>query len=86
MTSSAECQITFDIGVLLGLAGLNTHDGDVAFCSPVQQRGTDVFRAVVHTNGIRLSPSLAPHTSPQQVVDEHLDALDKSDWNRLMDG
>lgn len=29
-------------------------------------------------------PPLAPQPSPQQVVDEHLDALNKCDWNRLM--
>lgn len=29
-------------------------------------------------------PPLHPQPSPQQVVDEHLDALNKCDWNRLM--
>lgn len=29
-------------------------------------------------------PALVPQPSPQQVVDEHLDALNKCDWNRLM--
>ncbi|MEP3278989.1 MAG: nuclear transport factor 2 family protein [Stappiaceae bacterium] len=29
-------------------------------------------------------PPLAPQPSPQQVVDEHLDALNKCDWNRLL--
>ena len=29
-------------------------------------------------------PPLKPQPSPQQVVDEHLDALNKCDWNRLM--
>lgn len=29
-------------------------------------------------------PPLAHQPSPQQVVDEHLDALNKCDWNRLM--
>ncbi|MFK8034561.1 MAG: nuclear transport factor 2 family protein [Hyphomicrobiales bacterium] len=29
-------------------------------------------------------PPLVPQSSPQQVVDEHLDALNKCDWNRLM--
>lgn len=29
-------------------------------------------------------PPLAPQPSPQQVVDEHLDALNACDWNRLM--
>lgn len=29
-------------------------------------------------------PDLVPQPSPQQVVDEHLDALNKCDWDRLM--
>jgi hypothetical protein len=29
-------------------------------------------------------PPLAPQPSPQQVVDEHLDALNTCDWDRLM--
>lgn len=29
-------------------------------------------------------PQLVQQPSPQQVVDEHLDALNKCDWNRLM--
>jgi SnoaL-like domain len=29
-------------------------------------------------------PPLKPQPGPQQVVDEHLDALNKCDWNRLM--
>lgn len=29
-------------------------------------------------------PPLVPQASPQQVVDEHLDALNKCDWNRIM--
>jgi hypothetical protein len=29
-------------------------------------------------------PDLVPQASPQAVVDEHLDALNKCDWNRLM--
>ena len=29
-------------------------------------------------------PPLVPQPSPQQVVDEHLDALNKCDWVRLM--
>lgn len=29
-------------------------------------------------------PPLVHQPSPQQVVDEHLDALNKCDWNRLM--
>lgn len=29
-------------------------------------------------------PPLVPQPSPQQVVDEHLDALNKCDWTRLM--
>ncbi len=29
-------------------------------------------------------PPLVPQPSPQQVVDEHLDALNKCDWSRLM--
>jgi len=29
-------------------------------------------------------PKLVPQPSPQQVVDEHLDALNACDWDRLM--
>jgi hypothetical protein len=29
-------------------------------------------------------PQLVPQPSPQQVVDEHLDALNKCNWDRLM--
>jgi hypothetical protein len=29
-------------------------------------------------------PALRPRSSPQEVVDEHLDALNKGDWVRLM--
>ena len=29
-------------------------------------------------------PPLVPQPSPQQVVDEHLDALNECDWKRLM--
>src|SRR5687767_2522522 len=29
-------------------------------------------------------PDLKPQPSPQTVVDEHLDALNRGDWNRLM--
>ena len=29
-------------------------------------------------------PPLVPQPSPQQVVDEHLDALNQCDWDRLM--
>ena len=29
-------------------------------------------------------PALTPQPTPQAVVDEHLDALNRSDWTRLM--
>jgi ketosteroid isomerase-like protein len=29
-------------------------------------------------------PGLTPQPTPKAVVDEHLDALNRSDWNRLM--
>jgi ketosteroid isomerase-like protein len=29
-------------------------------------------------------PDLKPQPTPKAVVDEHLDALNRSDWNRLM--
>ena len=29
-------------------------------------------------------PELKPLRTPQAVVDEHLDALNRGDWNRLM--
>jgi hypothetical protein len=37
-----------DVGVLLGLTGLDVLDRDAPFLSPYQQLATDVFRAVVH--------------------------------------
>ncbi|RPI50218.1 MAG: hypothetical protein EHM55_21920, partial [Acidobacteria bacterium] len=29
-------------------------------------------------------PDLKPQPTPKTVVDEHLDALNRGDWNRLM--
>ena len=29
-------------------------------------------------------PELKPQSTPKAVVDEHLDALNRGDWNRLM--
>ena len=39
---------------------------------------------VVLADGHLKLPDLVPQPSPQQVVDEHLDALNKCDWDRLM--
>ena len=43
--------IALDLGVLLGLAGLDVQDRDAAFLGPDQQLATDVFGAVVDPNG-----------------------------------
>jgi hypothetical protein len=47
--------VALDVGVLLGLAGLDVLDGDAAFLGPDQQLATDVFRAVVDPYGARLA-------------------------------
>ena len=38
--------VALDIGVLLGLAGLDVGQGDALLLGPDHQRGTDVFGAV----------------------------------------
>ena len=43
-----------------------------------------VFSSYAISDGHMKLPKLVPQPSPQQVVDEHLDALNKCDWNRLM--
>jgi hypothetical protein len=40
-----------DIGVLLGLAGLNMLDGNPMFLGPFLQLFTDVFGAIIDPNG-----------------------------------
>lgn len=39
--------VALDMGVLLGLAGLDVSQGDALLLGPVHHRETDVFRAVV---------------------------------------
>ena len=43
--------VTFDVGVLPGLSGLEVQDRDPQFVSPDQRLATDVFRAVVDPYG-----------------------------------
>ena len=47
-----------DIGVLLGLAGLDMLDGYSVFPGPYQQLATDVFRAVVDPDDLWLAAPL----------------------------
>ena len=42
---SDRAVVTLDVGVLLGLAGLDVLDRDATFLSLDQQLATDVFRA-----------------------------------------
>lgn len=42
-----------------------------------------VWTSAAWADGMKLPP-LTPQPSPQQVVDEHLDALNACDWDRLM--
>jgi hypothetical protein len=53
-----------DVGVLLGLSGLDVLDGDAVFLGPYQQLATDVFRAVVH-------PYDAGLAAPFDVEEDH---------------
>ncbi len=55
--------VALDVGVLLGLAGLDVLDGDPMFLGPYQQLATDVFRAVVDPYGAGLA---APFDDPVQ--------------------
>ncbi len=50
--------VALDIGVLLGLAGLNVLDGNPMFLSLFHQLFTDVFRAIVNPNGPGFSAPL----------------------------
>jgi len=45
---------------------------------------TLALSTIVVADGHSKLPDLVPQPSPQQVVDEHLDALNKCDWDRLM--
>ena len=47
--------VALDVGVLLGLTGLDVLDGNTVFRGPDQQLATDVFRAVVDPNGAWLA-------------------------------
>ena len=58
--------VALDVGVLLGLAGLDVLEGDAAFHSPFHQLFTDVFRAVVDTYGAGLA---APLDDPIKALD-----------------
>lgn len=47
--------VTLDISVLLGLSGLDVVEGNALLFGPDHQRGTDVFRAIVHPDRQGLS-------------------------------
>ncbi len=61
--------VALDIGVLLGLTGLNVLDRDAPFLGPDQQLATDVFRAVVDPYGVGLS---TPFDDPVKAPDHAL--------------
>ena len=50
--------LALDIGVLLRLARLNVFKPNTLFLSPFHKRSTDVFRAIVDTNGLRFAAPL----------------------------
>ena len=50
--------IAFDIGILLGLAGLDIFNGDAFFLGPLHEQAADIFRAVINSNIGRLAPPL----------------------------
>ena len=58
--------VTFDIGILLRLAGLNMLNADLTFFRPRQQFAADIFRAIVDPNSLRLAP---PFDNPVQAPD-----------------
>jgi len=47
--------VTFDVSVLLRLAGLDMLDGNPVFLSPFLQLFADIFGAVVHPYGARFT-------------------------------
>ena len=59
--------VTLDVGVLLGLAGLDVLDANSAFLGPDQQLATDLFRAVIDLYGAGLA---APLDDPVQASDD----------------
>jgi|GEM_PF-2308525 len=69
------CRAT-DVGVLLGLSGLDMLDGNSMFFSPFLQRFTDVFRAIVDPYGAGLTP---PFNDPIKAPDHPLG------WQREVD-
>ena len=65
-----------DIGVLLGLSGLDVLDGNPMFLSPFHQLFTDVFGAIVDPNGPGFSP---PFDDPVKASDHALSRQGKVD-------
>ena len=50
-----RADVALDVSVLLRLAWLDVRQGDAVLFSPIQQRGTDLFRAVIHADGLGLA-------------------------------
>jgi len=65
--------VTFHIGILLWLSGLDILDADVAFLCPFRQRTTHIFGAVIDPNDLRLA---APFNDSVQA------AHDPQGWQR----
>jgi hypothetical protein len=65
-----------DIGVLLGLSGLNMLDGNPKFLCPFRQLSADVFGAIIHPYGVGLA---APFNDPIKAPDHTLSRQGKVD-------
>ena len=50
--------VAFDIGVLLGFAWLDVCEPNALFLSPCYQFSTDIFRAIIYANDLRLTTPL----------------------------
>ena len=59
--------VALDVGVLLGLPRLDMQDRNPLFRSPYHQLFTDVFRAIIDTNGAWLA---TPFDDPVQTAYE----------------
>ena len=68
--------VALDISVLLGLPGLDKINPDSVPGSPSERYGADIFRAVIASNGIGLSPP------PDDLVERSNDTFR---WQREID-
>ena len=59
--------VTLNVSILLWLAGLDMIDLNVARLSPIPQFATDIFRAVINADCLRLA---APFNDPVQATND----------------